>query len=292
MGLFLGTVVSGLGISLVYGLLAFAFVTLYKATGIANFAQGQTGVLAVFIALPLIRRALLPVGLLLIVIIATGAVLGIASYLFAQRIRETENHTNLIVRTLAIYLLMTAVMTDRWAAGEPYKVPSIAPAGSVPVGGVNVSYLSLESAGIALVLGVGVWLLFNRTRQGLLFRGIAANREVARLLGVRVRWFDLTAWGVIGGITGLVAMIVAPADYLTTGMLDVLLLYAFTSAVIGGLDSLGAAWVGGLLVGLVSNITSIYLNSDMSLLATFGLLVTVLILRPQGIAGSKRIQRL
>jgi branched-chain amino acid transport system permease protein len=249
-------------------------------------------VLALFIALPLITRALLPVGLLLIVVIATGAVLGIASYLFAQRIRETENHTNLIVRTLAIYLLMTAVMTDKWAAEEPYKVPSIAPPGSVQVGGVNVTFLSLESAGIAVVLGVGVWLLFNRTRQGLLFRGIAANRETARLLGVHVRWFDFTAWGVIGGISGLVAMIVAPTDYLTTDMLDVLLLYAFTSAVIGGLDSLGAAWIGGILVGLVSNITSIYLNSDMSLLATFGLLIAVLVLRPQGIAGSKRVQRL
>jgi branched-chain amino acid transport system permease protein len=292
VSLFIGTLVASIGVGLSYGLLAFAIGTLYKATGIANFAQGQTGVLAIFLILPLIQDAGFPIGISLLLTVLAGGALGFASYIFAQWLRGDVDQVSLVVRTLGLYLVMSAIIGARWAAGEPYNVRPVVPSGKFLVGGAAISYLTIFTAGIAVLLGIAMWWFFTRSRFGLVYLGIAANRPTAQLLGAKVSLYDGAAWTVAGGISGLVAMLVAPTELLTTTLLDVFLLYSFTAAIIGGLGWLGAAWAGGLAIGVVSNVTSVYLSPEASMGIVFAFLLIILAWRPDGILGTRKLERL
>jgi branched-chain amino acid transport system permease protein len=287
-----GALVGGVVAGLTYGLLAFAMGVPYKGTSIANFAQGQTGVLALFILLPYILHPKIAAWLLALMVVVVGGALGGASYLICERFNGYVSHLSLVIRTLGLYLLMSSIAAAVWAQGEPYPVPSIVPSGSVALADVRITYLSIATATIAVVLTGGLWFVFTRTRFGLIFRGIAADRSVARLLGVRVRRFDLTAWSLAGAISGLVGMLIAPSELLTTTMLDGFLLYAMASLIIGGLDSLPGAWVGGLIVGIVGNVAAVYLAPEISELVVYGLILAALLLRPQGLFGSSSVSRL
>lgn len=292
MSLFGSAVLSGVAVGLTFSLLAFAIVVLYRSTNIANFAQAQTGTLSVFIALPLARHAGWPAIALLPVILCIGAALGTATYGAVEGLSRYAVHLNQVMRTLGVYLVMSALMVAVWAGNEPYEFPSLVPNVQVGVGAFQVALPRILSAAIAIVLAIGTQLFFRRTKRGLIFDGIAENRGIARLLGVHTRLYDLAAWGIGGAIAALVGVLVAPVQLLTTDMLDVFMLYAFAGAILGGgMRSLVGLWPGGILIGIVANLGAVYLSPEAALTCVFAILLLTLVIRPEGIFGSREVQR-
>jgi branched-chain amino acid transport system permease protein len=273
-------------------MLAFSIVLLFKASGIPNFAQGNIATFGTFIVYLLAVRTGLPLPVAVALGFAGTAALGVVIYVGGILPRGDAGTLNLAIRTLAVYLLLFAVMNLFWGVGQPFAFPRLLPAASVPVAGVSVSLLSMVTVAVALVLGGAFWLLYNRTATGLLLRGIADRPDVARLLGANSARLSALAWLLAGLVAGVVGLLTVPTALLSSDMMDSFFLYAFTAALLGGMTSLPGAFVGGVAVGVVSNVVTVLRGQEISILAIFGLLIVILLVRPDGLFGHGVVERL
>lgn len=286
MDLFIGGVISGVAVGALYGLLGFAIIMLLKATGVANFAQGALATFGAFVVYHLCGS--LGVSVWVALILATPIVAGTGALLYALIIRPNDDadHLNFIIRTLGMSMLLIAGLNMAWATGQPFTFPDVISGGTaVVIGNVAVSWLTLGTILIAGALGSGFAWFFYRTRMGLMFLGVADRPAIAALLGIRTRRLTAVAWAVASLISLVTGVLVAPRTLLSSDMMDFYLLYSFTAAVIGGLTSLWGVFVGGILVGCVANLVTIYSSSDLATIAVFLLLIAVLLVRPSGIFG-------
>ncbi|MBO0681878.1 MAG: branched-chain amino acid ABC transporter permease [Candidatus Dormibacteraeota bacterium] len=292
MGLVGGAAISGIAAGFIYGMLAFSIVLLFKASGIPNFTQGNIATFGTFIVYLLATRAGVPLALAIVLgFIGTG-MLAVIIYLGAMVPRGESGTLNLAIRTLAVYLLLFAVMNLFWGQGQPFAFPHFLPSASTTVGGVQVSLVSLVTVVIAVVLAAAFWLFFSRTRSGLLLRGIADRVEIARLLGADIRGLSGLAWLLAGLVAVVVGLLTVPSALLSTDMMDSFLLFSFTAALLGGITSLPGAFVGGVVVGVISNVVSVIRDQEFSIVAIFALLIVVLLVRPNGLFGHEVAERL
>jgi branched-chain amino acid transport system permease protein len=292
MQLIAPALISGVTLGLLYGLLAFAVVVLNKATGLVNFAQGAVATLATFVVWYLASRSGWPLWAAVGAGVGAAALIGTVCYLGALMPRGNAGPVNLTTRTLAIAVLIEALVQDRWGQGQPYPFPSVVPASGITVDGVLVPYHSFAVLGATAALLALVWFYFHRSRGGLLMRATADGRDVARLLGVRVRRVAASAWALAAVLSLVVGVLSAPMFLLSTNMMDGVLLYSFAGLIIGGVDSLPGAIVGGLLVGLVGNVVAAYTGPEWSVISVFGVLTMTLLVRPQGLFSRLQPERL
>ncbi len=296
MGLLAAAVVSGLAVGLLYGLFALSIVILYKSTGVANFAQGNMATLFAFIVYFLAQYTGGQMGIGLLAVLAVGVVIsavgGVAIYLLTLRIRDSAGGLNLTIRTLALYLLIFALINRYWTGGQPYRFPQLVQAGAANVFGAQVAYTTFEVLVASMVFAAAFVWFFRRTRLGLLLTGLAESAETARLLGVSSRRMTAVAWAMASVVALFVGVLTAQSDLLFVEMMDLFLLYAFASAIIGGgLTSLPGAFLGGAIVGVIVNVAAVYGGSDFSILTVFVVLVVLLLVRPHGLLGEATVER-
>jgi branched-chain amino acid transport system permease protein len=277
-------------IGALYGLLAFANVVLFKATGTVNFATGIMATLCAFIAWRFTSNHELGTIPAVALAIAGSVALGGIVYAVVGA-RNARNPTALLVRTLAVDLVLVALINRFYAIGQPYEFPSLLSSGGVTVGGTLISYATFEVIGICIVLTALFMVFFRYTRAGLLTRAMADNRDVATLLGVPTRRLAALAWAIASVIGAVVALVSANQLLLSTNMLDDFVLYAFTGAIIFGLTSLSGAIIGGIAIGVITNVVATYQSADWSLIVIFCALIAVLIVRPQGLLGHAAVRR-
>jgi branched-chain amino acid transport system permease protein len=289
----MSSIVSGIAVGLLYGLLGFAIVLIFKATGVANFAQGSIGTLLTMTVYFITVGGLhipFPVGLLLGFPIA--ALVGAALYLGVMNRNDRVGTLNLTTRTLGIFLLLSAGMNFAWGTNQPFQFPAVFPRASVAVGGTFLTVNTLGILVVFVVLAALLWGSFRFTTVGLLMRAMSERRDVAQLLGVRTTRLAAVAWAVSGVLSLTVGVLAVGSVLLTTDVMDLFLLSAFTGAIIGGLRSFPGSVVGGILVGIVSNLGTALFDTHMATIMVFGLLIFMLALRPNGLFGTSVEERL
>lgn len=292
LSLLFSGVVSGVAIGLLFGLLAFAVVLVFKATGVANFAEGNMAMFAAFVVYELIQQARLSLPLAVAVGVAFAALLGVAVYVLALRPRDNAGPLNLTIRTLGVYLLLFAIAQRLWAIGGPFPFPSLFPRRTIPIGTVSVPLSSVGILAVSLALTSTFAYVFQRTKFGLLVRAMADDAGIARLLGARTRLLTGATW-LVAGVTGLiVGVLAAPNTLVSPEMMDLYLLSSFTAAIIGGLTSLPGAILGGITVGVIENVASIEAGNELAIVPVFILLVFILLVRPNGLFGRDIVSRL
>lgn len=291
MAVFIESVINGISFGLLYGLLAFSIVLLFKSNGVANFAQGNIGAFAVFIAYGLYAMAHWEFWLSVGLSIVAAALLGILVYFVVLGINGRAGPLNATMRTMGIYLLLYALMNQFWAVGQPFNFHAIFPQGNLHLGGVTISFTVIGTLVVVGVLLIVTALVFRYTRVGLLMRGLAANSAVARLLGLRAARYTAIGFAISAVVAVIAGLLVAPTVNLTSDMLEIVLPYSFTAVILGGITSLGGSIVGGLIVGVAQSVTSVYLSSDAASYVVFGVLVATLLIRPSGIFGRNLRER-
>lgn len=287
MGLFAAGLIDGVALGLLYGLFAAAIVALYKATGLLNFAQGSISTVSAFVAYECSANAGIPFPLAVLLGIVAGPVLGLAIYQVVIVPNGRASSVNLTTRTLGTYLAIGALLNVFWGQGQPFPFPSLLQS-SVHLGSGIVQLTSVDVVTLiaAVVLGPGLGYLYRFTRYGLLFRGLSDDRDAAELIGVPVRTLERVAWSIAGLVAGVVGVVTAPVSLVSTGMMDLFLLYAFAAAIIGGgLMSIGGAFLGGVIIGCVQDLVALYSTGDVAILVVFGCLVLILLARPGGLLG-------
>jgi branched-chain amino acid transport system permease protein len=290
---FLQQIVSGLASGSIYASLALAIVLIHRATGVINFAQGEMATFSTYIAWTLTVNhgvAYWPAFFLTLALSFGG---GVAVHQVLIRPIERGSVLRVVIVTIGLLLILNGLVTLIWS-GEVRAVESPFPTGTIDIGGVAISIQDLCTIAVVLGIVVVLWALFQFTRVGLAMRAAAVNPVEARLVGVRVAWMLSLGWGLAAALGAVSGMLAAPVVFLDPNMMAAILLYAFASAVLGGIDSPIGAVVGGLLLGVTLNLIGAYVDfvgADLKLPAALVVILVVLLVKPSGLFGRREVAK-
>jgi branched-chain amino acid transport system permease protein len=290
--LFLQQVISGLASGAIYASLAVALVLIYRSTDILNFAQGEMAMFSTYIVWQLLQNGA-PYWLAVGITLVASFLAGIAIERVIIRPVEGKPELIVVIVTIGLFILINALAGYIWSF-QVRGVPSPWVARNIALGGVRVSVSTLGIlAAVALVVGL-LFVLFAKTRLGLVLRAAAENPEASRLVGIRVGWMLALGWGLAAAVGALSGILVAPILFLDPNMMLSVLIFAFAAATLGGFESPGGAVLGGLIVGVTENLAATYVDAigaDLKIIVPMLLIVAVLLVRPQGLFGHARIER-
>ena len=292
MALFFTQLLNGIQNGAVYASLAIALVLIFRTTGILNFAQGEIALYSTYIVWKLTTTGMW-VWLAILIAVAISFVGGALIERIIIRPVERSSPLVIVIVTIGMFLAINSLTQLQFGSGQQ-ALPSFYPQHTWRPGGVLISSNTLALVG---VLGVECLLLFvilQRTKLGLAFRGVASNPESSRLLGVPVGRILMVGWGLaaaVGAVAG--AMVVPTTTGLVPSSMQQILVFSFAAAALGGFDSVFGAVVGGMIVGVADALTIGYVHAlrGIDLLVPFGLILLVLLFRPAGLFGTSRVER-
>ena len=284
---------NGLMIGLMYALIALGFVLVYKATDAINFAQGEFVMFAGFIAAAGAYFAGLPFIACALLAIAVMAVFGFGLERVVLRPLIGRPVVAVIMATIGVAALLRGFATLVFGAGTRAIVMPISD-DPILLGPVMLSPVQLVGAGVSLVfLAIFTWF-FLKSRMGVAMRAVADSQQVAMAMGINVQRYFALAWA-MAGIVSALGGVVWGAMLGIDNQLALVGFKVFPVVILGGLDSVIGAVVGGLIVGVVENFAAGYLDpyvgGGTKDFAPYVLMIAVLMIRPEGIFGRRRIER-
>jgi branched-chain amino acid transport system permease protein len=293
---FLQNVVNGLSDGAIYASLALALVLIYRATHLLNFAQGEMGMFATYICWALITHHGLsywPAFFLTLGIAFLGGV-GVHRGLIRPLDRLGASELTVVMATIALLLILNGLASWIWNPEEKILLSPF-PNETWDVGGVRISQQSVGIFVVVLVTVAVLWAFFRFTKLGLALRASAVNQHASRLLGVRVSWMLGLGWGLASVLSAVSGIMAASALYVfNPSYMQVILIYAFAAAVLGGIESPAGAVVGGLALGVVITLLGRYVHQigpDLQLPVALVVLLVVLLIRPAGLLGRAVVRR-
>jgi len=293
--LFFQRVVDGVDNGFIYSAMALALVLIYKATTVVNFAQGEMAMFGTFIAYIFVHDHGWPVWLGIVAAIALSSLGAATIERTLIRPFDPSNHLAITIVTLAMFLMLNALAGVIWAFdGKGFPSPFPRQNKRFKLFGANIEYTHLFTWITVLVAVLLVTLLLNRTKIGLAFRAVSSNLESSRLAGVHIGRTLQFGWALAAAVGTLAGSLYAPTTLLQPNFMGNLLVFSFASATLGGLDSLGGAVIAGLLIGLVQTMAGGYVDKIGGELATavaLAVIVVVLSIRPSGLFGSRKVER-
>lgn len=295
MVLFFQRIVDGVQSGVLYGSIALALVLVYRATGLLNFATGEIAMFCTFVIWKLTSHGGLGWPLLLAIGggIVFGFIFGAALERIVVRPFEKADHLRQAMVTMGLFLSINALAGYLFSL-DVQRLRSPFPAGNWNLGGVIVSYHKAGSIVLLILVALVLRVLFAKTKLGIAMTGAAMNPESARLLGVNASTMLMIGWGLSSALGALVGAMVAPDLFLSTAMMQSLLLYGMASAVLGGMDSYFGALVGGVFLGVVQGLAAGYISfigTQLQLAVAFAAIILVLLIKPEGLFGQKQVER-
>jgi branched-chain amino acid transport system permease protein len=292
MELFFQQVVNGIQSGAIYAALALAIVLIFRSTSILNFAQGEIAMFSTFVAWQL-QDAGLPIVLAILGAMAVSVVGGAIIEVTIIRPVGHENPLAIVIVTIGLFIAINALAG--WVYGTDGRTfPRIfSNEALIDVGDVTLTKETTGIVGILLVVVGLLYLLFQKTKVGLAMRAVSSNAESSRLVGIRVGRILMLGWGLAAALGALAGSLAAPQLSLSQNLMLSVLVYSFAAATLGGFDSPLGAVVGGLIVGVTQNLAGQYIDffDGFELASAFLLILIVLLVRPQGLFGSKVVTR-
>lgn len=282
---FIDYLLGGFSNGAVIALMALALVLVWRSTRMVNFAQVGQAMFTTYIALSVTQST----GSWLIGLVAaivSGLIMGVIVYFLVIRPVKNSDSTGAIIATFGVLIALQAGAGMIWGGDPQAFIPPVDNAGIELAGRIwPISLYDLLVLAVTAALVIGLTLLFTRTSLGLSMRASAFNPEVARLSGVRVNRMLITGWAIAGAVGAVGGVLIAPVSSVSPNSFDILLVFAFTAAVIGGLDSLVGAVTFGIGTGLIISLISGYSDSSNAPVVALVLLALNLLLKPDGVFG-------
>ena len=291
MDRFVDLTLSGISDGAVYAAVALSLVLIWRSTRIVNFAQSAMLMVTTFVAWSVVHNGG-SYWLALLAAIGSGLVLGAVVERLLIRPVEGGPPLNAVIVCLGVLVFLEAAAGMVYGGSPRSFAPDFDIRGYV-VSGRRVLFSPADAftVGAVLVLMLGLGLLFTRTSVGLRMRAAAFAPEVARMNGVRVGRTLTLGWALATAVGALAGVLVAPSTFVGPTQFEAVLVFGFTAAVIGGLESPVGAVVGGVLLGLALSYVSGYAGSDVVTFGSLSILVAVLMVRPNGIFASSGRRR-
>ncbi len=292
--------INGLTLGMVYGLIAVGYSIVYGIIGMINFAHGDVFMVGAFLALIALLAAgglSTPLALLvaLVVTVALSGLLGFAIERTAYRPLNRSHRLAPLISAIGVSIaLQNFIELTQGARVKP--IPPLIPGGITLLNQngfpAQLSYAQVAIIVVTLIVLAGVSLLIRRTSLGRAMRAVAQDRMMAGLLGIdtnRTISLAFTLGAALAGIAGLMFLVYY-------GVIDFFIgftagIKSFTAAVLGGIGSIEGAVLGGLLIGLIETFWSGYGNAAYKDVAAFGVLILVLMVRPEGLLGRRSAEK-
>jgi branched-chain amino acid transport system permease protein len=304
MSFFFQELVNGITTGALYSLVALGFSMVYGVLKLLNFAHGDLYMVGAYIGFFVIQwfggaqHLTIAVPLLLVIMFVLAAALvgglGVAIERFAYRpLRDAPRIAPLITAIGVSFFLESSALLLFGAQYRVYNTADfISLSSGIQIGSVTIDSVQILVLVLGVLLMVGLQLLVNRTRLGRQMRAVAADREAAEMLGIKVN-FVITATFFLGsalaGVAGIMGGLLFNQVTSTIGFIAGL--KAFTAAVVGGIGSIPGAMLGGLFIGVAESFVTGYISSTYSNLIVFGILIVVMLLRPSGLLGRAQLQK-
>ena len=285
MDIFLQLTVSGLSTGMIYALAAAGFVVIYKASDVINFAQGDLLLLGTYLIFFAVAQTGLPwsLGVLVTVLLAVAVALAIERLVLRPLVGEPV--ISMIMVTIGLSSVLRGAINAIWGP-NPRAFESFLPAGDLVIGPAVLSAARVLSIPIALAVLAALGLFFRYTRDGIAMRAIADDQQAALSMGISIPRVFGVAWGLaaasaaIGGI--MLGNIVGVSPNVAAIGLRV-----FPVVILGGLDSIKGAVVGGAIIGLLEVYVGFYVGHGLNLVVPYLVLILVLMVRPYGLFGRR-----
>ena len=284
MASFIQLLVSGLATGAIYALIAVGFTLLWQTSQTINFAQGEFVMLPAFFILasmdfgaPFWLAALIGIGLSIVI-------LGLVFKVIIVDPMLRHGVLPLVISTIALSLFLKESVKDFYSSqAQPF--PALASATDVQVFGAVISLQSLAVLGVAIATVLALHLLLNKTQLGRCMQATAQNPTLARIVGIPVRRMVLYTFLINGALVAIASILVSPIYLAKFSNGETLGMAAFLAAIIGGFNQVRGAILGGVILGVLDNLSAAYLSSQYRGAFPLLILVAVILLRPQGLLG-------
>ena len=277
---------AGLAMGAIYALVALGFVLIFNAVNVVNFAQGEFVMVPAFVAVWLMEHFKLPYPLIYLLTALFMGVFGIVFQRIAYYPLRNRTFLPVVISTIGVSIFLKNGAQIVFGA-EPQLMQRPTPPDALNILGVFIDpqYIVIIACTIALL--IFQYFFFERTNLGKMMQATAQDKEMARLLGIRVSRMIVITFAyssILGAVAGI---LIGPIFYVTKEMGGMLGLKAFCSAIVGGFGNVPGAILGGLFLGVVEVFAAYYISSAYRDAFAFIILILVLLFRPQGFFGEK-----
>ncbi len=290
MAEFLQFLFSGLTVGAIYAMVGVGFAIIYNASQVINFAQGEFVMIGGMATVALTANAGLPLALAVPLAIAIAALTGIALQKFAIEPSRGASVATVIIITIGASIFIRGV-AEVVLGKNDHTLASFSGDEPLRIGGATLLPQSLWVLGALVAVALGLKLFFDRTRVGKAMLATAQNRLAAQLVGIEVSRIMLLSFGLSAALGALAGLLTAPITLTRYDVGIMLGLKGFCAAILGGLGSAWGALVGGLLLGLVEQLSAGYLSSAYKDAVAFVIILGVLFVRPSGLFGARGTDR-
>ena len=293
MDIFLQLIASGITVGGIYALIALGFVLIYKATSIINFATGEFMMVGAYFCLTLLIHPQFPFLLCFFLTLGFAVLLGILAERLVLRPLIGEPIISVIMVTIGLSSILKGLVQVIWGPEEK-GFPSVFPQTLLKIGPVVISPNYLWGFLIAILCVVIFAAFFKYSRSGVAMRATACDQQVALSMGISVKKILALSWS-LGAMAAAIGGMVIGSIAGINLQLGLIGLKIIPVVILGGLDSIGGAIVGGFIMGILENLAGGYLGSvfggAIKEVAPFVVLVLILMVRPYGLFGKVKIER-
>lgn len=290
--IFLQYLISGIMTGGLYGLIGVGIVIIYKATQVFNFAVGTLMTLSALMCVSLITQLGLPLYLALPVALLLSGLVGILIERFGLRPLLSQPILSLVMATLAIESILRGLMLMIWTGYTISFPPGMFPGSTINLGPIFISHEFLYAFVVALICFGLVALFFYKTQTGLKMRVTAESHDVAMALGINITTIFGIAWMLSVMVGTLAGVFIGNRLGLQVVITSSLAFKALPAIIFGGLDSVAGAIIGGFVVGVLEKMAGGYIDPKVAEITPYIILLLVLLIRPEGLFGQKRIERI
>jgi len=291
MSFFLQLLINGLSIGFLYGLSAMGFVMIFKSSSVLNFAHGELLALGAFFFLAMITWAQLPIAVAFLVTLAGCFILGFLIERFFLRPLIGEHLIYVIMLTVGLASMFKGIMLLVWG-GNLHTYPDFLPKFlSIQWDVINIPPVYTAALIIGMIFLIIFGIFFKYSSQGIFMRSVADNQKAALSLGVHVQRVFALSWAIAALVAGMSGIVLGVINGINVHDLSAIGLKVFPVVILGGLDSIGGAIIGGLIIGILETFTGGYISPSLRDVVPYIILVFILMVKPYGLFGLKEIER-
>jgi branched-chain amino acid transport system permease protein len=288
-------VISGLVVGSIYAAVALGFTIIYKATRVVNFAQGELLMVGAYVCFAFVVQMGVPFWAALFLTVLFGMVLAFFIERLILRPMIGEPIISIIMVTIGLSLVMRSLITAIWGNDILVYEPKLFPQEMVMIGGVPVSQEFIWCFVLSMFLLAVFSVFFKFSKAGVAMRATAFNQQVAQSMGISVKYIFALSWIISAVVSGIGGVLIGNINGINSSLYH-FGLKVFPATILGGLDSILGAALGGLIIGLLENLSDGLCKSYLDLsgvkeVAPYVILVLILMIKPYGLFGTKEIER-
>ena len=299
MAYFIQLVFAGVALGCIYALIGLGFTIIFKASEVINFAQGELLLVGAYIVSAGVFEWHLAFFLALMLGILVTVFIGLLFERFALRRMIGRPVFSILMITIGLDIVLRTLVIARWGsnpipAASPFEFTS-----GFNLGGVHFGANELWTISVTVLLCAALFYFFRFTKYGLAMRATALDQEAALAMGINIRTVYALAWGIAGAIATIGGVFLAINSIAIDPTLGSSALLAFPAIILGGIDSVSGAVVGGIIIGLAEVVTAGYeshfsnfLGAGFHAITPYLIMILVLLIRPYGLFGTRKVERI